>query len=1382
MAARPNNSVAERLSAESLYRAIAHGDSMASEAVSFIGLRHCYHDLAEFDQRTGESLPRPMSSVYSNLRQLLQSCSQQFYKDRLHRILDHCREPLDALVRQLVQRLLRERAMLPLRSVRELDTSSFASLSRRPGRTMREKLAGKPYMLAIRRRCTYDSTENRLLKVLVERIVELLMLRTEAFGDGEDPGNTEILELLQYWLVSDAADEIGLWNNPPPNNALLQHRGYRRLWDAWLWAQSLDQDLHRDWLNRSQHYAILLFWAVVTRLADRGVRFLEQPCYFDYDDFRICPGLTVNDALASAEGLWLPPKQNVKTRGVVHRITDKPFGFAITGDGRRVFFHASDFEDPSAFRDLKEGSLIWFSMESTDKGWSARQVVVGQESNTVKVDLARNLRLRLCLPNHDHPLTADFVAAPGGQIDIILHKKCFSCVVGLKGLLEVADYLVNSVGSNRVLSALDILQQIRHEPQPACRHAVVDITTLRPRYADAHGNGVVPVRLLWQLWQQPEHCPVEIALMECSGICLDTHAKTISILNLIGLGADGSAEYATQSQAAKVFASYLKAFLGTDSLSYLVPDSADDFSLEALRKSLNFQFAFSEPLPRSIAAVFEWQSSDAFAKTTIRPGDCVWILDTSGSCLCITPLIAAYNAELANRVPESRGIYWERCPAILGGADLADVEVAIRILHKCGCPSPQEIGRLVGLQGLLDEGDDLSFLDSAGRWFTAPSNLHEIWESIHCENPERWHMFAERLAKHSHELGERVTLHLLPVGDQRLKDTLGDPPPSLIGRRKAVWRPQCKEPARGGIVLHHWQARAGDLPLWRDHLPELSFRILKDGRYALFHVVKDATINPKRGRPVTIPIEETFILPAGHDFYQFPLFQGTEGNELQYEAFLRSPAFPLPQDSACRLNMTFTYGADDPYELVFVPIESDSVAFRSVRTQWQPRSALTAADVSCPPFPRRLSWSDLRAFPVGAKSPRNLVEEIEHWLSVTSVLKSFDDLTKVRKRAFSERSWGWMKTDWKDGGFCFVETKVGDVFCHVDSFCEKTTTSAPRMGAKLFFDLSRDNKGRWRAENVSFTKSEPSGLGVAREQDSVRRVLDEGSKVEYAFRSVRSAMLTAWSHGHNLSEKDAPDSLRQRVQKATTQSMQLMALASTIEADDPVRSTFYKLADSAFYFLCSLGSDAPEQVYLTIAAMKPDDVLRHWRRIALAIGDADQERQRALFHKCLQQAATGQRVWMQILGIAVWRAANLVHEISAELVEKICMEMTIVLEQDLGRTIREDHERGAKYISPYMTSTLELCLGLLRTREAKDDEVRSVLAPGKRLANRLAKAIEKIEEEICASDVPFRCRIVLNLDKPETLRTPDLFYALRLFLTGDSGARAIQVTGVEDDE
>lgn len=129
------------------------------------------------------------------------------------------------------------------------------------------------------------------------------------------------------------------------------------------------------------------------------------------------------------------------------------------------------------------------------------------------------------------------------------------------------------------------------------------------------------------------------------------------------------------------------------------------------------------------------------------------------------------------------------------------------------------------------------------------------------------------------------------------------------------------------------------MTLWRDHLPALSIEVQSDKGYKVnFYLVKDATVTPQRGRTVDIPVEEWFTLPAGQTHYRFPLQQGEGNKEMRFVAYLMSPAFPLKKDTTCKLKMTYTYGADDPYELKFLPLDSAEAGFKSVRVEWRSAS------------------------------------------------------------------------------------------------------------------------------------------------------------------------------------------------------------------------------------------------------------------------------------------------------------------------------------------------------------------------------------------------------------------------------------------------------------
>ncbi|MBN0509430.1 DNA-binding protein, partial [Pseudomonas aeruginosa] len=117
------------------------------------------------------ALPKSLSGF---LAKVAQPEASEITRDRLWRITEHCRASVERLFHSLNESPRREHALLPVHAVRELDANSFIKLSNRPGRTIREKLAGNPYIQAVRRFQSVDLPENRLLKAFAIRLAEML--------------------------------------------------------------------------------------------------------------------------------------------------------------------------------------------------------------------------------------------------------------------------------------------------------------------------------------------------------------------------------------------------------------------------------------------------------------------------------------------------------------------------------------------------------------------------------------------------------------------------------------------------------------------------------------------------------------------------------------------------------------------------------------------------------------------------------------------------------------------------------------------------------------------------------------------------------------------------------------------------------------------------------------------------------------------------------------------------------------------------------------------------------------------------------------------------------------------------------------------------------
>ena len=182
-------------------------------ARTLLGQLDWFFRIADFDPKTGLALPQLLTCF---LAKVTQPANDFLVLDRLWRITEHSRASVERLFRSLNKSPRREQVLLPVHSVRELDANSFIKLSNRPGRTIREKLAGKQYMQAVRRFQSIDLPENRLLKAFLRHLAKLLELRRDCLGH-ED----ELLQKIQSWLRSDEAQAIGKWDNLPPNNTLL---------------------------------------------------------------------------------------------------------------------------------------------------------------------------------------------------------------------------------------------------------------------------------------------------------------------------------------------------------------------------------------------------------------------------------------------------------------------------------------------------------------------------------------------------------------------------------------------------------------------------------------------------------------------------------------------------------------------------------------------------------------------------------------------------------------------------------------------------------------------------------------------------------------------------------------------------------------------------------------------------------------------------------------------------------------------------------------------------------------------------------------------------------------------------------------------------------
>jgi len=1090
---------------------------------------HWFTVNANFDPKTGEALPQPLSAF---LAKVARPATVGTIRDRLWRITEHARPSAERLFRALSESPRREHALLPVHAVRELDANSFIKLSNRPGRNIREKIAGKPYLQAVRRFQSVNLPENRLLKAFVTHLVELLQLRPDCLGEEED----ELLPKIQSWLLSGEAQAIARWDNLPANNTLLSHRDYRRVWDAWRWLQTLDDDIARDFSQLEDRDKTMRLWNIYgQKYYDGRYQFAEIPVLFDYEKFEILP-------------------------------------------------------------------------------WRLPQLV--------------------------------FRKAPS-KIDRSFRTKEIS--------------------------------------EPVC----IDLAVLRPRYAATKASSTsLGNTYLWQQWKNDSES-VDIELFNSDAAYLHPDATSIVSTDLF-FSKDKPLEQL--ARAARAFASKLRETFKNDTLIWLVPDLLNDFELEIARRNLNARFPNAEPLPRSVAAVFE-QVDYSKIKSDGFP---IVVVDTIGGKTCVTKLIPRFDPNLKKRLPETNGLYWERCPPVI--------------------ISPRDTG---SAEGKESKNYDMVTIDGKGQW-------HD-W--IRTEKPQ---FIDPNPLKRDPRIGQfTFCINLM------------------------------ESPVVGGIRLHALQQRAADIPLWRDHIPELSIKVMKVGRYQRFYLVSHGTtVKPILGLSVPIPVREEFTLPAGRPFYQFPLFQGENADELGFSARLDSPAFPLKTDTVCELNLTFAYGADEPYKLIFTPLDK---SFSPVRATWRLTEEVFITDAPAPGYPTPITWEDLPRMP---KPNSNKTSDLLEW--VLSAIDRLDNDLFIRpqKKTIGDiiRHWG-VDRKGKHFTLTYCDEYASDVFIHENNLVNGLRYEDFKQGDKVSFELEAHN-GRFIGHRVA----NPDYKEEARCRD-----LDENATKEVV-KSIRKRLyvpfIQVFKDGRSITDEICPEEF---VNATKIKCTYLTSLLTQPEIPQPVKN-------EVLFLLACLHKDTSDDCVQRITEQVENDNIRDPRAVSFALGDVSKGWQQAIFSSLAKKPTASA---ISVFAYAIWREQHFVDKFSISELQATLKALSQLLTKINSVNLKGDGYIGYEINRNWVRATaesLELLLGLLRTRASTNHDIRMLLQPQQKIAKELAKQVERVMEIVARAKVSLFSRVQLNIQKPAGDRTPDLLYALRLFLTGDDGANAIHITSVSDSD
>ena len=156
-------------------------------------------------------------------------------KDALSAIICDIEDSASYISRNLHEKIIRENTLVPIYQLKEINSAGMNWISRRPGKSIREKLSGCSSVLGVHKRMSNDTGENRLFVTFPRRLLELIETKELTLpAKLKRKEESELFERVMPFLNSDEITGIARWENFPPNNTLLSDKYYRQIWNGWL--------------------------------------------------------------------------------------------------------------------------------------------------------------------------------------------------------------------------------------------------------------------------------------------------------------------------------------------------------------------------------------------------------------------------------------------------------------------------------------------------------------------------------------------------------------------------------------------------------------------------------------------------------------------------------------------------------------------------------------------------------------------------------------------------------------------------------------------------------------------------------------------------------------------------------------------------------------------------------------------------------------------------------------------------------------------------------------------------------------------------------------------------------------------------------------------
>lgn len=1259
-------------------------------------------------------------AVDYNLDQLLIDNEDKSYLryakvDALSRILDDTFNAFVHISNNMREDIVRENVMMPVHKVREVNSHGLNWLSRRPGSTIKEKISGTNSMMAVKRRMSIDTGENRLFVAFLKELSDLLLVKIDNFPKRELRQEEEdYYDQIFSFLRNRDLCEVRRWENMPPNNTLLSDQNYKKIWAGWNELKEIDELISKDNTNLGHRLCQLYYVEFLTR-ACKFFRFPQVPVSVNYENYDVCIHTEVFYAVDNL-GNTLRVEKGKNQIDVFYKEEHMNL----------------EFRDDTLIIHLRETKEIKYTLRT--------------ESIFKLVEVAFTKLRCNKLPKNQPKIEQKVVKGNSVVMDIFKVRPTFKVDAG--NIQKISGRILQQIHSVKVLED----EKIFHLP--------ADKST---------------------------------ALMMTDSVKTYSVSSAINDLSFKHIGQMGRLMH------------MMEKYVVANSMTFVFPDVYNEFQLSLIHKAARMAYKEVKAFPRSIGIAFAYENSLNFKKQ-FDEDEFLLVVDLVDDDISFSLIQGIVVNELKSSIPEYGGIVWERHPSISESCDefIDDIKDS---LYKDGCIKKDDVYNIFGISGIKDEVNELSLIfDEEHNYSFTPKVLQTI--------KDKKILISDKVTKF-------IIAHKEIIGDSKVH--IISLSKNLIYKGMCSFEYMDSDDALEGYDLYCNLQKKTSITLWRDHLPQLAIKLL----YGKFGLVDNETVTPEFNVLKHIDIPERFTLLKDAKEYHFNLVQSDRSRKTRFMAVVKNRAFPLKHDVECRLDMTYKYGAENPYQLFFRPIDNKA-GFVEAKVIWERLIEYKYKNMGYPEAITSLHWKDMVSYR-GKDGTIDLIDELTKKLyDIRKGYKTIDtsQFPVVLKGEFGKRSFSLEITmDNCPVNIIFIETNVEKTnngysmnFDHMgiisfemneDRVSRKRYTadisSCARYGSiwmkkerghacypfldidgemkkVAFFESEFDHPEDFYPEisNVSFEIVPYNDIYKAKKihnEDSDEPYVDRKSYFAVRIRKgtkpghvmyngwMYFLMLTMFLGKNSFYDLECPSQLREAFEYAKESWLDMYRNCG----DDYVKMRIFNLLSLVAH---DIGNE-----YYEIAVRYIDDYLNGAGKlpdyIGYALGDCTTDNQKELLAKLY---GLQDNKMVCILSKSIWGNEDFIKNVPVYKTLKYfeaAIDYLCVLCKDKDSSFK--HKKNGKDI----TMCLEYILGVFRLRKYNDDNIDHKLSLNNPKVQNLYGYIEKIIE----NNIDIRSFLRLEVaDKGIYEDIPDLLYAMLVYITGQQGGGEIRISGISIDD